>query len=101
MTSLREMKQRAYVPNLIYLRMLIRGIVSFIYIFFTNFKDFKKITGISSKKRLYIRPERRYQLPVYKKGMKYCTSNEKYLRPTLWCNTYSKEVIALANHLGA
>jgi ribosomal protein L17 len=101
MTSLREMKQREYIPNLTYLRMLIKGVVSFIYIFLTNFKDFKKITGISSKKRLYIRPKPRYEVPSYKKDMQYCSSNEKYLRPTLWCNTYSKEVIALANHLGA
>ena len=33
--------------------------------------------------------------------MKYCNSNEKYLRPTLYCNSHSPEVIALANKLGA
>ena len=49
----------------------------------------------------YIRPSRRYDLPEYKKGMKYTQSNERYLRPTLWCNCQSPQIIALANHLGA
>jgi hypothetical protein len=33
--------------------------------------------------------------------MQYCTSNEKYLRPTRWCNPREPEVIAMANELGA
>ncbi len=33
--------------------------------------------------------------------MKCCTANEKYLRPTLYCNSHAPEVIALAQHLGA
>jgi len=33
--------------------------------------------------------------------MKYCDSNEKYLRPTLYCNCRAPEIIAMANHLRA
>jgi len=33
--------------------------------------------------------------------MKYCDSDKKYLRPTLYCNCRAPEIIALANKLGA
>ena len=33
--------------------------------------------------------------------MKVCISDEKYLRPTLFCNHHEPEVIALAHQLGA
>ena len=42
-----------------------------------------------------------YEIPEYKPGMKYVKSNEKYLRPTHLCNPYAKEIIAMANKLGA
>ncbi len=42
-----------------------------------------------------------YEIPEYEPGMKYCKSNEKYLRPTHLCNPHAKEIIALANKLGA
>ncbi|MGB9371353.1 MAG: transglutaminase domain-containing protein, partial [Halobacteriota archaeon] len=44
---------------------------------------------------------REYELPEYREGMKHCTSNEKYLRPTRWCNPREPLVIAMANELGA
>jgi len=43
----------------------------------------------------------RYEIPEYKEGMPYCKSNEKYLRPTHLCNPHAKEIIAMANELGA
>ncbi|HDN51282.1 MAG TPA: transglutaminase family protein [Thermoplasmatales archaeon] len=42
-----------------------------------------------------------YKIPEYKEGMKYCTANERYLRPTHLCNSHAKEIIALAHELGA
>jgi hypothetical protein len=33
--------------------------------------------------------------------MRYSTSNEKYLRPTRWCNPREPEVVAMANELSA
>ena len=39
--------------------------------------------------------------PPYREGMPHCTSNEKYLRPTRWCNPREPLVIAMANELGA
>jgi hypothetical protein len=49
----------------------------------------------------YVRPPREYELPEYREGMTHCTSNEKYLRPTRWCNPREPLVIAMANGLGA
>ncbi len=49
----------------------------------------------------YVRPPREYDLPEYREGMKYCRSNEKYLRSTRYCNPREPLVIAVANELGA
>ena len=49
----------------------------------------------------YVRPPRRYELPTYHDGMRHCTYDEKYLRPTLYCNPREPVVIAMANELGA
>jgi hypothetical protein len=49
----------------------------------------------------YVRPPRPYELPAFHDGMRYCTSDEKFLRPTLYCNPREPVVIAMANKLGA
>ena len=49
----------------------------------------------------YVRPLREYEIPPFRESMNYCTSNERYLRPTRWCNPREPEVIAMANELGA
>jgi hypothetical protein len=49
----------------------------------------------------YIRPPRQYEIPSFREGMKYFTSNEPYLRPTRYCNPRESEIIAMANELGA
>ncbi|KAA0013412.1 MAG: transglutaminase family protein [Thermoplasmata archaeon] len=42
-----------------------------------------------------------YKIPDYEPDMPYCKSNERYLRPTHLCNSHAKEIIAMANELGA
>jgi len=49
----------------------------------------------------YVVPPRPYDLPEYRKGMKYCTSKEKYLRPVRFTNPRDSNVVALAHELGA
>ncbi len=56
---------------------------------------------MSAGEERYVRPPRRYELPAYHDGMRHCTSDEKYLRPTLYCNPREPVVIAMANDLGA
>ncbi len=68
------------------------------------FKDpdaLKRFWFIDPSEERYARPPREYELPDYRKGMKYCRSSEKYLRPTRWCNPCEPIVVALANELGA
>jgi hypothetical protein len=67
----------------------------------TNPRTLKKLRVIDHSKERYIRPERQYNIPKCHKDMKFCDSNEKYLRPTLYCNSRGPEVIAIANKLGA
>ncbi|MDD1720854.1 MAG: transglutaminase family protein, partial [Euryarchaeota archaeon] len=61
----------------------------------------KKLWAMDPDEKRYVRPPREYELPPFREDMKYCTSDEKYLRPTRWCNPREPEVIALANELGA
>jgi len=61
----------------------------------------KKLMVMGPDEERYVRPPREYELPPFRESMRYCTSNEKYLRPTRWCNPREPEVIALANELGA
>ena len=100
MTSLRGMKDREYIPNKTYLKMLIGGGLAFSKVFLTNMSDIKKLSLQPSSGSKYVRPTRRYKLLEYKEGMQYFNKNEKYKRPTLWCNSYDKNIISLAHHLG-
>jgi hypothetical protein len=61
----------------------------------------KKLRVMGPDEPRYVRPPREYEMPAYRKGMKHCTSNEKYLRPTRYCNPREPDVIAMANELGA
>jgi hypothetical protein len=61
----------------------------------------KRMRVMDPDEERYVRPPRPYELPEYREGMPHCTSNEKYLRPTRWCNPREPEVIAMANELGA
>lgn len=101
MTSLLEMKDREYIPNKTYLKMLFGGGLSFSKIFLTNMSNIKKLSSQRSTNVKYIRPQRRYSLPKYEEGMQFFRRNEKYKRPTLWCNSHDETIIALAHKLGA
>ena len=61
----------------------------------------RKVRVMGPDEERYVRPPREYEIPPFHEGMQYCTSNEKYLRPTRWCNPREPEVIAMANELGA
>jgi hypothetical protein len=101
MPGLREIKERGYLPPKTLRRLLIVGSFILGKMFIMNLGAVKKLHNITPSRKQYVRPPRRYELPIYDKGMKYCDSNEKYLRPTLYCNSHAPEVIALAHKLGA
>ncbi len=56
---------------------------------------------MSPNEERYVSPPRSYELPVFRKDMRHCTSDEEYLRPTPYCNPREPVVIAMANKLGA
>ena len=62
---------------------------------------FRKLRVMGPDEERYVRAPREYQIPPFHESMRYCTSNEQYLRPTRWCNPREPEVIAMANELGA
>ena len=100
MTSIFEMRDREYIPKKTYVKMLIGGGLAFSKVFLTNMGDIKKLSTKPSNGVKYKRPTRGYKLPEYEKGMQYFDKNEKYKRPTLWCNSHDKNIIALAHQLG-
>ena len=101
MASLKEIKDKEYFPNRVFIKMLTVGTFSLAKTLLTNLGDIRKLRESSPSEERYVRPKRKYEIPRYREGMKYCDSDEKYLRPTLYCNCRAPEIIALANKLGA
>jgi hypothetical protein len=77
------------------------GLGSMLFKMLANPGALKKMRTMGPDEPRYVRPPRPYELPAYREGMPHCTSNEKYLRPTGWCNPREPLVIAMANELGA
>lgn len=101
MTSIREMKERGYIPQTTFIKMITAGAFSLGKIILTNISDLKNLRDFNIDTNFYVRPNRKFVLPKYEKSMKFCNSDEKYLRPTLYCNSHDPKIIAIANKLGA
>ena len=101
MTSLGEMKDKGYIPQQMYIKLMVGGSLSLSKTILLNMSDLKKIRKIPPNQQRFVRAPRPYDLPKYQEGMQCCESNEKYLRPTLYCDHRSPVVIALAHQLGA
>ena len=101
MVLFHEIKTRGYIPPKQIRRLLFFGSLALGRVFLTNMKDIKKLSKISNTQKKYHRPPKRFTLQAYDKNMKYCQSDEQYLRPTLYCNSHAPKVVALAHQLGA
>jgi hypothetical protein len=101
MVTLHEIKERGYIPQKTYIKLMLGGTISLSKTLIFNLSDLKKLRLLNPQDERYIRPPRTYDLPSYKEGMKFCDSNEKYLRKTLYCDHTEPEVVALAHQLGA
>ena len=82
-------------------RLLFIGFLTMGKIVLTNLSDIKKLGKIEPSGAAYVRPPRRFTIPQYREDMQVCQSDEKYLRPTLFCDHHTPEIIALAHELGA
>jgi Transglutaminase-like superfamily len=87
------------IPPLHMLQMNIGGVFLLLKMLLFNIGTFKMLKN--QTKNVYIRPTPTYTLPAYSPEMKCNESEEKYLRPTLFCDCRAPEVIALAHQLGA
>ncbi len=101
MSNTRKITERESAPQEMPTQSKLRGAASFTTAMLKNVGYLRKFMTIGPDEERYVRPPRRYEIPLFHEGMKYCTSNEKYLRPTRWCNPCEPEVIAMANELGA
>jgi len=84
-----------------YRRLMLKGVFSISQLVLTSASQIKALRQTKPSEKHYIRPERRYELPVYDADMPHRVSDARYLRPTRTCNCRAPEVIAVANHLGA
>jgi hypothetical protein len=82
-------------------KLLFIGFLMMGKILLTNFSDVKKLSRIKPTEIAYIRPRKRFITPAYKTDMKMNLSKEQYLRPTLFCDHRTPEIVALAYELGA
>jgi len=101
MVTFREIKDKQLIPQKPQLKMMIGGGLALTKTLILSFSELKKLRKILSDSERYNRPDRPYDLIQYTPDMKSCTSDEQYLRPTLWCDPTEPEVIALAHQLGA
>jgi hypothetical protein len=101
MVSLREMKDKEYIPQKMYVKMFIGGAFSLSKTILFNMGELKKLRKLPPNAERYIRPKRDYEIPEFKPNMKVINSNEKYLRPTLFCDHHDPEVVAFAHKFGA
>jgi hypothetical protein len=101
LTSLFEIKEKGYIPQKMYAKLFIAGAFSLSKTLLFNMGDLKKLRNTPPGSQRYIRPKRDYEIPKFTKDMKINNSNEKYLRPTLYCDHREPEVVALAYKLGA
>lgn len=101
MLTPKDIKDKGLIPQKPQFRMMVGGGLALTKTLLLNLGDLKKLRVIPKDADRYKRPDRPYLLPPFDSSMKHCTSNEKYLRPTLWCDPTEPEVIALAHQLGA
>jgi hypothetical protein len=95
-----EIKRKEMIPPMHMIKMNIGGAFFLLKVLLFNLGTFKMLKNQTTK-NVYVRPTPPYTIPAYSPEMKSCISEEKYLRPTLFCNCQAPEIIALAHQLGA
>jgi len=101
MTQVSEGAEWGSTPQEMPRQSRLKGAVSLTRIMLKNAGAFRKLRVMRPDEERYVRLPREYEIPPFHESMRYCTSNEKYLRPTRWCNPREPEVVAMANELGA
>ena len=77
------------------------AVSSFVKLYLSDPGAFRRLRHLQPEEERYARPARSYALPPYRAGMKHSSSNERYLRPTRFCDCRSPQIVAMAHSLGA
>ena len=85
----------------IYWRLMLKGAISLSSVLLTSAGELGKVRVSKAEDEHYVRPPRGYELPEYQVGMEFSRANEKYLRPTRYCNCSAPQIVAMAHALGA
>jgi hypothetical protein len=101
MTQVSEITEQEYTSQELQKQSGLKTLASMATMLLKNPRALRTFRLMGPDEERYVRPPREYQIPPFHEDMKYCASNEQYLRPTRWCNPREPEVIALANELGA
>jgi hypothetical protein len=86
--GLRTMKEKGYVPQRTFFNQMVRGGLSISKIILLNMRELKKTRVIKDDAERYVLPTLQYSIPEHEPGMRFCDSDEKYLRPTLHCDSH-------------
>lgn len=95
------MRSKGYIPQRMYMYLLIRGGLSLSKIILLNMPALKRLRVIPDDGERYEVPALQYEIPEYRTDMKSGATDERYLRPTLFCDPNDPVVIAMAHKLGA
>jgi hypothetical protein len=95
-----EIKRKEMMPPLLMLQMNLDGIFFLLKVMVKNLGTFRTMRTQNTN-LVHVRPTPDYVIPAYLPEMKSCSSDERYLRPTLFCDCRAPEIIAMAHALGA
>ena len=72
-----DMINRGYFPPRVVCIRLVAGFFFLIKFIFCNIDKIKDLRRTANRKERYVRPPRRFGIPQYQPGMKFCESDEK------------------------
>jgi hypothetical protein len=101
MVTIHEIKDKGYIPQKTFAMLIIGSGLTLMKTLMLNMRDLKKLRVIHPGEERFIRQPRPYEIPLYHQGMKCGVTEEKYLRPTLYCNPCEHDIVAMAHQLGA
>ena len=102
MTKIKEWKEKGYFLDVDWIRNFGGAIPSLIFISLRYPRLVLNANKACPDGPFTLKPKKLpYEIPDFKKEMKYCKSTERFLRPTHLCNPLDRDIIAMANKLGA
>jgi len=102
LTKIKEWKDKGYFLDVDWIKNFGGAIPSLIFISLRYPRLVLNANRACPKGPFTLKPkELPYKIPDFKKEMKYCKSAERFLRPTHLCNPFDKDIIAMADKLGA